>query len=348
MEKSYYDILGVNKNASQSDIKSAYRKLSKQYHPDVNKSPDAEEKFKEINEAYGILSDEEKKSQYDRFGTVGDNGGDWEAGDPFSGFNPFGGFGNFGGFSGGFGRRTKQQEQGEDVRINVNITMEDMLFGAKKKMRMKKDVTCKYCHGSGSESNDTCQCPVCNGTGWVQKRVNIHGGMSITMAPCQECGGTGTKIKDPCKHCGGRGVVNDYTEVEIEIPKGMPGGAYFVVPGKGGAGPHRGVPGNLIVMCNELPNEKGLKREDNDLLYTVVIPFKDMVFGADVEVPYIKGTQKIHLDKGTPSGKVIKMTRKGFDDPNTGDKGDYIITVECKIPKESELTGKQREAIKTL
>lgn len=346
MNKTYYEILGVKESASADEIKSAYRKLSKQYHPDVNKDPGAEDKFKEIGEAYGVLSDPEKRAQYDRFGSVdGPGDGGWGPGD----FDPFmGGFGSFGGF-GGFGRPKPQKERGEDVRITVNITLEDMLDGAKKKMKMKKGVACKHCHGSGSNSNETCQCSACNGSGWVQKRMTMNGGTTIQMSPCQTCGGTGTMIKDPCKHCGGTGVVNDYVEVDVEIPKGMPGDSYFVMRGKGGAGPHRGIPGDLVVICKEVPNDKGLIRDDdNNLKYTVQVPFKGMVFGTDVEIPWIKGYQKIHIDAGTPSGKVINIAGKGFPDPNTGQLGKYIVTVECKIPKEVELTKEQRDAIRTL
>ena len=344
MAKSYYDILEVSESASADEIKESYKRLAKRYHPDVNKSPDAEEKFKEIQEAYSVLSNPEKKSNYDMYGSA--EGGGWEAGDgtfdPFGGFNPFGGFG-------GFGRPRAQKEKGEDVRINVNITLEDMLNGAKKKMKMKKDVTCKHCHGSGSTSNDTCTCPTCGGSGWVQKRMNIHGGTTIQMSPCPTCGGTGTQIKDPCQYCGGRGVVNEFTDVDIEIPKGMPGGAYFVMRGKGGAGPHRGVPGDLVVICKETPNNKGLKRDDeNNLLYTVNVPFKGMVFGTDVEIPWITGYQKIHIDAGTPSGKVISIPGKGFPDPNTGAIGKYIVTVECNIPKAVDLSKEQIDAIKKL
>ena len=171
MAKSYYDILGVSESASPEQIKENYKRLVKRYHPDVNKDPDAEDKFKEIQEAYAVLSDPEKKSNYDRYGSA--EGGGWEAGD--GGFDPFGGFNPFGGF-GGFGRPRAQKEKGEDVRININITLEDMLNGAKKKMKMKKDVTCKHCHGSGSTSNDTCTCSTCGGSVWVHKIINIHEG----------------------------------------------------------------------------------------------------------------------------------------------------------------------------
>lgn len=338
--KDYYDILGINKNASQDEIKSAYRKLAKKYHPDVNKEPGAEEKFKEISEAYGVLSDPKTKEQYDTFGTVGDMPGGMDDGfDPFGGFNPFGGFGR---------TPRKTVEQGENSKITINLTMQEMYEGTHKKIRIKQKVSCPHCHGSGSETNETGQCPECNGTGWKVQVERSSFGIEQRMSPCPHCQGTGRSIKNPCKHCGGHGIIDGQQEIEFDVPAGMSEDMYFVVKGKGNAGPHRGTPGDLIVLCKEIPSDKDLKRQNNNLLYVLKIPYKDLVFGKDVEIPWIKGYQKIHIEEGTQSGKIITLYGKGFPDPNTKQNGNYYITVECSIPNPKNLTSKEKDKIKAL
>lgn len=348
--KDYYSILGVSKNASDSEIKKNFRKLAAKYHPDVCKDQDAEEKFKEINEAYNVLSDKEKREMYDTYGTAdpqeaAQNGAGF---DPFAGFNPFGGFGSFG----GFGRHSShmQKEQGDDIRINLDLTLEEMYDGVHKKIRIKKQVPCHHCHGSGSNTNETCTCHACNGSGF-KTVIHRHGNSVMQqMMPCPECHGTGQSIKDPCVHCNGTGVIDSYEEVEFDVPKGMPAEAYFTVDGKGNAGPHRGIPGDLIVVCHAKPNDKGIIRdEENNLLYTAKVSFKDLVFGGDIEIPWIKGYQKLHIDAGTQSGKVITLYGKGFPDPNMPSRyGNYIITIECIIPEKSELTNEQQKIIKSM
>ncbi len=336
--KNYYDILGIDKNASQDEIKSAYRKLAKQYHPDVNKSPGAETKFKEVSEAYDVLSDPDKKLQYDTYGTVGDTGAE-EAYDPFGGFNPFG----------GFGRRPRQTaEKGDNAKITINLTLQEMYEGIHKKIRMKKKITCPHCHGSGSETNETTICSECNGSGWKVQTERTQFGIEQRMTPCPHCHGTGRYVKNPCNHCGGQGIIDGQEEIEFDVPAGMSEDTYFVLPGKGNMGPHRGVPGDLVVVCKEVANEKGLKRQNNNLLYVLKVPYKDLVFGKDVEIPWIKGYQKIHIEEGTPSGKIITLFGKGFPDPNTKQNGNYYITIECLIPNPKLLTSKEKDKIKAL
>jgi len=349
-KRDYYDVLGVSKNASQDEIKKKYRQLSKSLHPDVNKSENAESEFKELNEAYSVLSDPEKKNMYDRFGTVDPQQafGDGQGFDPFMG--GFRGFGGFDPFMGGFNRSAKPKEKGDDLKIKIDMDLDEIYYGARKKVKINKKVCCHRCNGSGSESNDTGECPHCHGTGYVtlaERRGNMF---MQNMTVCPHCHGTGTYIKDPCPNCHGSGLEDKQTEVEFDIPAGMFSDAYFVVRGKGNDGPHRGVPGDLLVIVNEKPNDKGLSRDEkNNLLYTLKLDYKDMVFGTDAEIPYIDRSRKIHIEPGTPSGKVLKLPRFGFPDPNNSSaKADYIITVECKIPKESDLTERQKKKIRDL
>ena len=350
MDKNYYDILGISKNASESDIKSAFRKLSKKYHPDVNKEAGAEEKFKEINEAYSVLSDPEKKQMYDTFGTVDPNAMGGGGFDPFSqGFDPFSMFRGFGGgFGGGFGHGGQVKEKGEDLKVTIDLSFDDIFYGVHKKISMNKKCTCHRCNGSGSQSNESGVCPRCGGSGFIEN-VQRHGNTVIkNMSPCPECHGTGQCIKDPCPNCHGTGLETKTVDVEFDVPPGMFENAYFLVRGKGNDGPHRGVPGDLLVIVKELPNQYGLKRDEkNNILYTLKVPYKTLVFGGDVTVPYVKGEKKkIHISAGTESGKVLKLYNMGFPDPNNSSlKSDYIITIQCDIPKLSDLDDKQKMAI---
>ena len=350
MDKNYYDILGVQKNASDSEIKSAFRKLSKKYHPDVNKEAGAEEKFKEINEAYSVLSDPEKKQMYDTFGTADPNmaGGGY---DPFSGFDPFSMF-NGGGFGfSGFGHGNQMKEKGDDLKVTIDLTFDEIYNGVHRKISLNKKCTCHRCNGSGSQSNDSGVCPHCQGSGFV-KQVQRRGNTVIqNMSPCPHCHGTGQMIKDPCPNCNGTGLETKNVDVEFDVPAGMFENAYFLVRGKGNDGPHRGVPGDLLVIVREKPNQYGLKRDDkNNILYTLKVPYKTLVFGGDVTVPYVNGTnKKIHINAGTESGKVLKLFNMGFPDPNNPTlKADYIITIQCDIPKLSDLDEKTKMAIANL
>lgn len=343
MNKDYYAILGIDRNASDKDIKKAFREMSKKYHPDVCKEPDAEVKFKEINDAYQVLSDKEKKAMYDQYGTVDPNEIPSSSGleDFFSGM--------FGGMFGGRRSGGTQKEVGSDLHITIKATYKDIYDGAYKKIRLKKDCTCARCHGSGSEDNTYESCPKCNGTGTYVKTINSGGFMSRTVSPCDKCNGTGKFISNPCYTCHGTGLVKEEREVSFNIPKGMYYDAQFVVQGEGNMGPHRGIPGNLRVSVIEADENAitGLKRDKSGLylLYKLTVPFTDLVFGCDKEVPWLDGTkQKIHLEKGTPSGKIITLYRKGFPDPNDNlTVGDYLITVECEIPK--KITKEQKEIL---
>lgn len=343
MARNYYDVLGVSRNASQEDIKRAFRQMSKKYHPDVNKNPDAEEKFKEINEAYSVLSDEQKRQNYDMFGTAdGPVGG--------GGFNPFGGFSDF--FKDGGGNFNERPvEKGDDLKIKVKVEFDDIFRGCHKKIKMLKKCTCHRCNGSGSASNESTTCSHCGGTGIYRETIQRGNMFMQNLKPCPYCHATGTVIKDPCPNCNGTGLEQKQVDVEFDIPAGMPCDAYFVIKGKGNDGPHRGIPGDLLVSIEEIPNALGLRRDPstNNLLYTLKLPYTDMVFGCDAVVPHIGTSMKIHIEAGTESGKVLKLARKGMPNPNDiYDVADYIVTVQCDIPKLKNLTSKQKEDIKKL
>lgn len=341
MNKDYYKILGIDRNATQDQIKKAYRKMAKKYHPDVYKGEDKDERFKEINEANSVLSDPDKKRMYDTYGTADER--EIHQNNPFGfdfGFNPF-----------GFGQRTshKQKERGDDLRITINVKFDDLFYGVHKKIRLTKDVKCHRCHGSGSETNETTTCPHCNGSGYVTHTKHMGNAIYQTTSSCEHCNGTGTIIKDPCPCCDGTGVETKQVDVEFDIPAGIQDGGYFVVEGAGNEGPHRGIPGSLIVMINETPSETGLTRDNNNnLLFKRLVPFKTLVFGGDIEVPYINNTKKtINIKAGTNSGKTLRIRRAGFPDPNDNAiKSDYYITIECDIPNVFDLTEEQQEKIK--
>ena len=339
--KDYYGVLGIDRNATQDEIKKAYRKMSKKYHPDVCKDEDAESKFKEINEAYNVLSDEEKKSMYDSYGTTDPNEINSGFGRGF-GFNPFGGFGGM--------RHADIKERGGDLRIEIHVDMEDLYYGVHKKIKINRDCTCHRCNGSGSETNSTEKCPKCGGIGYITETKRFYGGITQNIVTCPHCKGRGTIITDPCPNCGGTGVENKKDEIEFDVPAGMYGDSYFVVRGKGNTGHHRGIPGDLIVVIHENPSKNGLRRdENNNILYKLKLPYKDLVFGCDVEIPHIGKKTKIHVEAGTESGKVLRLFRMGFPNPNdNSEKSDYIVTVECDIPKLSGLSKDKKEAIKKL
>lgn len=342
MSKDYYKILGIERNASEAEIKKAYREKAKSLHPDVNKAPDAEEKFKEVTEAYEILTDPKKKEMYDQFGTI-----DLQEASPDSGWSPFGP----GGFAFRWGNRQQERkERGEDLRINLNLSMEDLYDGVHKKIKVDKKVACHRCHGSGSETNETGTCPKCHGTGMFTQTTRTEFGFSHISRPCPDCNGTGQIITNPCPDCKGTGLIIENREIEFDVPQGMPGEAFFVVQNEGNEGPHRGIPGNLIVVVHELPNDKGLERDEmNNLTYVLSANVTDLIFGTDIEIPWIKGYQKIHIPAGTQPGKVMRLYKKGFPNPNNpSEKSDYIITITCKIPNASDLSKSEREEIDKL
>jgi len=330
MSKDYYKILGINRDANPEDIKKAYRKLALQYHPDRNPDDkEAEEKFKDVAEAYDVLSNPDKKLRYD---ATGDPNGRSQAFDPFE--EMFRKYANASG-RGGFGRRQRVVETGEDLRIRIKVSLDDVANGVHKKLRIRKGCTCKHCHGVGSTNGLTEQCATCHGTGMKTEIYRSALGVSQRSYPCPDCGGLGEKFTHPCENCHGSGVVQDIEDVEFDVPMGIAKGSAFTLVGKGNAGPHRGNPGRLIVMVDEIEDDRGLKRdEQNNLIYNATVKFTDLVFGSNIKVPYLNNKElKVKVGKGTKSGTTLRLKNKGLPLGSNGLANmDYLINIECEIP----------------
>lgn len=348
-KRDYYEVLGIDKNASEDEIKKAYRKLAIKYHPDRNPdSKEAEEKFKEAAEAYDVLHDPQKRQQYDQFGFnapgAGGFGGFGETGgfsmdDIFSMFGDvFGGHGGFGGFSGfgGEGSRQRPQYRGSDLRLKVKLSLQEIATGVTKKFKVKKDVTCTHCHGSGAENGSQSEtCPTCHGSGVVVKTVRTMLGMMQTQTECPTCHGEGTVIKDKCHQCHGTGVVKGEEIVEIKIPAGVAEGMVVNVPGKGNAGQRNGISGNIQVYIEEEENDTFI-RDGQDIVYNLLLDFPTAALGGEVEIPTLEGTRvRIKIDAGTQPGKTLRLRGKGLPAVQGygSGKGDLVVHISVFVPK---------------
>ena len=354
-KRNYYEVLGVSKNASEDEIKKAYKKMVIKYHPDRNPGDkEAEEKFKEAAEAYDVLRDPQKRARYDQFGPEGVNGaggfggGGMNMDDIFSMFGDiFGGRGGFGGFGGG-GRPRKPQYRGGDLRLKVRLTLQEIATGVTKKFKVKKKVTCSHCHGSGAEgSGATEACPTCHGSGYVIKTQQSIFGMMQTQTVCPTCGGEGTVIKNKCKECGGEGVVNGEEVVEVKIPAGVGDGMVVTVTGKGHAARRNGVPGDIQVYIEE-ETDKNLLREDNNLIYNLLLDIPTAALGGDAEIPTIDGKVKIKIEPGTQPGKVVRLRGKGLPAVQGYGygTGDLIVNISVYIPE--TLTKEERKFLEEM
>lgn len=341
-KRDYYEVLGVAKNASDDEIKKAYKKMAIKYHPDRNPdNKEAEEKFKEAAEAYDVLRDPQKRARYDQFGHEAVNGAGGFGGasmnmdDIFSMFGDiFGGHGGFGGFGGG-GRARKPQYKGGDLRLKVKLSLQEVATGVTKKFKVKKKVTCNHCHGSGAEGTGATEsCPTCHGSGYVVKTQQSIFGMMQTQGVCPTCNGEGTIIKNKCKVCGGDGVVNGEEVVEVKIPAGVADGMVVNVSGKGHAARRNGVPGDIQVFIEEEP-AKDLIREDNNLIYNLLLDLPTAVLGGDAEIPTIEGKVKIKVEPGTQPGKVVRLRGKGLPAVQGYGygTGDIIVNMSVYIPE---------------
>lgn len=346
MEKrDYYEVLGVDKKASAPEIKKAYRKLVKKYHPDVNKENDAEDKFKEVQEAYEVLSDESKRSAYDQFGHAGtagfnpgasggysDFGGTpFDMGDIFNTF--FGGSVNGGGFGFDFGQgRRGFDNSGSDIRYRIKLRFNEAMEGGEFKVKVMREAKCEKCHGSGSKSGKKKECPVCKGTGQSQQvRNTIFGQMSV-VGTCQNCGGSGSVIDDPCEECGGSGVKNVEEAVNIKVPAGAYDGMVLRFRGGGNAGRNGGTAGDLYVEINVEASSK-FERRGNNIYSEIEIPVYTAVLGDVVKVETIFEDVKLKIPKGTQPGAIFKLKGKGvplFNSPK--DRGDHYVRVNIEIP----------------
>ncbi len=343
-KRDYYEVLGVDRNASASDIKKAYRKKAIEYHPDKNPGDkEAEEKFKEAAEAYSVLSDPDKKARYDQFGFEGVNGaggaGGFGAGmdmnDIFSMFGDiFGGGGGFSGFGGFGGGRSSgpAKFRGSDLRVKVKLTLQEIANGVTKKFKLKKNVACQHCGGSGAEGNATETCPECNGTGRVVRTQQSFFGMMRTEVACTRCNGTGKIIKNKCKHCNGDGVVMGEEVVEIQIPAGVADGMQLSMRGKGNAGKHNGINGDLLIHVEEEKHPQ-LVRDENDLIYSLLLDVPTATLGGVAEIPTIDGKAKVTIDAGTQPGKVLRLRGKGLPSLNGYGRGDIVVNISVYIPE---------------
>jgi molecular chaperone DnaJ len=346
-KRDYYEILSVGKSASADEIKKAYRKVAMQYHPDRNPGDKAaEEKFKEAAEAYEVLSDTDKRAQYDRFGHAGVSGASRGPGgggmdDIFSQFGDIFGddiFGNFfGGNAGGRGGRGGQRARGtrgSNLRIKIKLNFEEIAKGVTKQIKVKKHVTCNTCSGSGAKDKNSVQtCGTCGGSGQVRKVTNTFLGQMQTVTTCPTCSGEGSTITSKCGACKGEGRVYGEETVSLDIPAGVQEGMQLSVSGRGNAGERGGSNGDLIVLIEEEPH-KELHRDGLNVAYELYITFPDAVFGTNLEVPTIDGRAKIKIPPGTQSGKVFRLKGKGFPAVNSYEKGDQLIHVNIWTPQQ--------------
>ena len=359
-KRDYYEVLGVDRNASAEEIKKAYRKKAIQYHPDKNPGDkEAEEKFKEAAEAYDVLSDPNKKARYDQFGHAGMegqggfSGGGFSMEDIFSHFgdifgSAFGGGGSFGGFSGfgGFGGGRQRVQRGSDIRIRVKLSLSEVVHGVEKKVRINKTVACPDCGGKGAASSaDIKTCDRCHGTGTVTRVQQTILGQMQTSSPCPDCGGTGKKITRPCPHCNGSGLVKKSEEISFKIPAGVADGMQLTVQGKGNAAPGGGINGDLLVVIEE-ENNTELVREGNDLIYTLYLSIPDAVLGCSAEVPGVDGRLKVKIDPGTQPGKILRLRGKGVPDVNGYGCGDMLVYIQVWMPK--KLSRNEKELLESL
>ena len=354
-KRDYYEVLGVDKNASANDIKKAYRKLAIQYHPDKNPGDkEAEEKFKEAAEAYGVLSDPDKKARYDQFGFEGVSGAGgsgfggagMDINDIFSMFGDIfggrGGFGGFGGFGSGGGSSRPAKFRGSDQRVKVKLTLQEIANGVTKKFKLKKYVPCTHCNGSGAENGAVETCPECKGTGRVIRTQQSFFGMMQSEVACPHCNGQGKIIKNKCKHCNGEGIVMGEEIVEVNIPAGVYEGMQLSMRGKGNAGKFNGIPGDLLILVEE-EKHPTLVRDENDLIYSLLLDIPTATLGGFAEIPTIDGKAKVTIDPGTQPGKVLRLRGKGLPTLNGYGKGDIVVNISVYIPE--TLSKEEKKAV---
>ena len=353
-KRDYYEVLGVDKSASEDEIKRAYKKMARKYHPDLNPdNKEAEEKFKEVNEAYEVLSDSDKKARYDQFGFAGVDpnygagagGGAYGAG----GFD-FGDLGDIFGsfFGGGFGsaqrRNPNAPQRGESIRLSVTISFEEAAFGCEKEVTIQRSEQCTTCKGNGCAPGTTPEiCPDCHGSGVVQVQQRTPMGVFASSRPCQRCHGTGKIIHQPCADCGGTGAVRKRKTIKINIPAGIDHGQTISLRGQGNAGKNGGPAGDLLITVMVQPHEL-FRREGNDVFCEAPITFSQAVLGATLEIPTIDGQVKYDIPEGTQTGTVFRLRGKGIPVLNGRGRGDQYVTVNIETPR--GLNREQKDALK--
>ena len=355
-KRDYYEVLGVSRSASEDEIKKAYRKLAKQYHPDLNPgNAEAEQKFKEVNEAYEVLSDSNKKARYDQFGFAGvdpNYGAGAGGGGGFGGFTDFD-FGDLGDifgsfFGGGFGGSTRSNrsgpQRGESIRVGVTVSFEEAAFGCEKEVTVDRVDQCPTCKGSGCESGTTPEvCSQCGGTGTVQQRRQTPMGVFATTTTCPKCGGRGKIIHSPCKDCGGTGQQRKRRTIQVNIPAGIDNGQTISLRGQGSAGRNGGPAGDLLITVTVRPHPL-FRREGNDVLCEAPITFTQAVLGGEMEIPTIDGKVKYDIPEGTQTGTTFRLRGKGIPNLNGRGRGDQYVTVYIETPR--NLSREQKEALK--
>lgn len=359
-KRDYYEVLGVSKTASSDEIKKAYRKLAMQYHPDRNPDDkEAEVKFKEAAEAYEVLKDSDKRAKYDRFGHQGMRGGQdfhgfSNANDIFSHFSDI--FGGGGGgsifddiFGGGGGQSRRQRSTGtpgQDLKVTLKLTLEEIASGTTKKIKLKKQKKCTTCNGTGAKDAASYQtCSACSGAGEVKQVSRSMFGQFVNIAPCSNCNGTGKVITSPCMTCKGDGRINEEATIKINIPAGVSDNSYMTLRGEGNAGKNGGPAGDIIAIFRELPHEYFIRDEDN-IIYDLSISFPEAVLGTEVEIPTLNGRAKLKIEKGTESGKFLKMREKGIQHLNRHGAGDQLVKINIHVPK--KVTSKEKDLLKEL
>lgn len=366
-KRDYYEVLGVNKNATDDELKKAYRKLAKKYHPDANpdNKAEAEAKFKEVNEAYETLSDPQKRRMYDQFGPDGPQGFGGGAGGPFggqngyysytsSGFDGFGDFGDLGDifssiFGGGFGGRSNNRKQngprkGADLNLHMDITFEQSFLGVEKEIIINRNEECNNCHGTGAKpGTSVTKCPTCNGTGQVRQVQNTILGQMQTTRTCAECHGTGEIIKEPCEVCRGKGTVRKQPKIKVKIPAGIDDGQTVVLRGEGEPGEKGGPKGDLYITVR-IKKHSIFTRKGNNVLCDIPITITQAALGAELEIPMVDGNkEKYKIPEGTQTGTKFTIRNKGFKAVNSNSVGDFIFNVVVQTPK--RLSKEQRELL---
>lgn len=351
-KRDYYEVLGVDKNASDEDIKRAFRKLAKQYHPDVNKEPGAADKFKEIGEAYSVLSDANKRKQYDQFGHAAFDGSAGGFGGGFEGFGGFedfdlgsifdammGGSGGFGGF-GGFGGRTRgnQKTKGADKVVNMSLTFEEAVYGCEKEFKINIDDICPKCDGKGGTGEKTCS--KCSGRGRVVTQQRTMLGVIQSESVCPECDGRGVTYTNKCSHCSGRGTINNDKTIKLRVPRGVEDGDTMRMSGKGSAGANGGPRGDIYIEFKVRSHEL-YQRDGRDIYVTIPLTITEAVLGCKKEVPTVQGTIITEIPSGTQNGDKFKFRGKGIDDEKSGRKGDAYGIIEVIIPSKLDHTQKK-------
>jgi molecular chaperone DnaJ len=345
-DRDYYEVLGVPRNASNDELKKAFRRLARQYHPDVNKSPDSEEHFKEINEAYAVLSDAEKRNVYDRFGHAGVRGAGGVPNVDFD-FSDFADiFGDFFGFGRTSRRARNMPRRGADLQYRVDLAFEEAVFGVEKEIEITRDEVCEVCNGSGAEPGTSpVRCATCGGRGEVrQARQTILGSM-VQVTTCPACNGTGETIETPCHACNGNGIQRRSRKKTVSIPAGVDTGTQIRLAGEGQPGVYGGPHGNLYLTINVKPH-KYFRRRNDDVLLDLDINVAQAVLGAEVEVPTVDGPEKLHIPPGTQPGKVLHIRSKGVPHLRSNGRGDQLVVINIDIP--SRLSPKQRELFEQL